>query len=174
MRSARGLGRSLTVAAITVTAVAGVLVGAWLAFSATTGARMVVFETGSMSPSLPQGSAAVTLPVTAAEIQVGDVVTVRREGRQKPVTHRVVEVSPAEGEPGAARLVLQGDANATPDIGAYVVREAHRVVWGGPALGVVARLLKTGEVKVLLWVGAAAAVLWALWPSEGSRKDASA
>lgn len=165
-------GKVAGLALIAVTALVGVSIAAWLVFSATTGARLIVFATGSMAPSLPQGAAAVSLPVSAAEIQVGDVVTVQREGAQRPVTHRVVSVAEVPEDEAARELVLQGDDNDTPDIGAYVVDRAHRVAWGGQGLGVVARGLQDRTVQLGLWVGAAGAVLWALWPAAGGRRVA--
>ena len=45
------LARSAALGVILVTALVGVVVGAWLATSAVTGARIVVLKTGSMSRS---------------------------------------------------------------------------------------------------------------------------
>lgn len=64
----------------------------WFAFSAVSGATLITFRTGSMSPTMPQGAIAVSLPVTANEIEIGDVITVQRAGEALPVTHRVIEV----------------------------------------------------------------------------------
>lgn len=163
--------RATAVAAIVITAAVGVLVAGWLAFSAASGARVIVFATGSMSPTYPQGSAAVSVPVAASDLAVGDVVTVRREGMQRPVTHRVVAVSAAPGDELARELVLQGDGNEVPDVAPYVVREAHRVTWGSAALGVVARTLRGPVARAGLWAGAAGAVLWAMWPARIDKED---
>lgn len=169
------LARSAALGVILVTALVGVVVGAWLATSAVTGARIVVLKTGSMSPALPQGAAVVSTPVAAADLTVGDVVTVTRDGTDRPVTHRVVSVATVAGDPAARSLVLQGDANATPDVREYVVHEAFRARFGGPELGALARGLQDPRVRVVIWVGAAGAVLWALWPNgepRGGRRRA--
>lgn len=165
-------GRVAGLVLVAATALVGVVIAAWLVFSTVTGARIVVFATGSMAPSLPQGAAALSLPVAAAEIQVGDVVTVQRDGAQRPVTHRVVSVETVPDDDARRALVLRGDDNDTPDVEAYVVDRAHRVTWGGPGLGVVARGLQDRTVRLALWAGAAGAVLWALWPDAGGRRRA--
>src|SRR5689334_10827494 len=70
---------------------------------------IVLFRTGSMSPTIPVGSAALVREVPVRELHVGDVVTVDRPGRL-PVTHRIVAIDDA-GAGGARRLTLRGDAN---------------------------------------------------------------
>ena len=59
-----------------------------LAFNIT----LIMFKTGSMSPTIPAGSLSVVKEIPAADINVGDVVTVDRTGKL-PVTHRVTSVS---------------------------------------------------------------------------------
>ena len=49
------------------------------------------------------------------------------------VTHRLVDME--RGDAGAARLTLQGDANAEPDAEVYEVTDAERVVFSVPRLG---------------------------------------
>src|SRR5580692_2688514 len=52
---------------------------------------LIMFKTGSMSPTIPTGSLAVVHQIPASDIHVGDVVTVDRPGLL-PVTHRVTSV----------------------------------------------------------------------------------
>lgn len=165
----------MTARAVTTILVAAVLVVCgWFVFAAVTGATLITFRTGSMSPTMPQGAVAVSMPVTAKEIVAGDVVTVQRPGEALPVTHRVVEVrSPGEassaGIPVDAReLVLQGDDNDTPDLRPYVVAEARRVMFAIPGLGSALMLLQSPLGMGTMTVLAGALATWAFWP----RRDA--
>ncbi|PRI10972.1 hypothetical protein [Leucobacter massiliensis] len=174
-----------TVVTSIVVAAALALAG-WFAYSATTGAALVVLRTGSMSPTMPQGTVAVTLPVRAAEVRAGDVLTVQRAGAPLPVTHRVIEVRdvaarvpngpelraalpgeapPDPGDPAARELVMQGDDNDTPDRLPYVVTEARRTVVALPHLGTALMLLQTPIGAGLLILGVGALVTWAFWPA---------
>ncbi|MCW2289642.1 signal peptidase [Leucobacter luti] len=165
------LGASVT----TLIVIAALALVAWFGFAAATGATLVIFRTGSMTPAIPQGSLAVSLPVAASEIAVGDVVTVQREPGTLPVSHRVVEVrAPGAGaglaaetadSPGAEReLILQGDANATVDTHPYVVRDARRVVASLPGLGTALTLMQTPLGLGLLVILAGGLTTWAFWP----------
>ncbi len=161
------LGRIVGTAATAAAVLTAVAVVGWLVFSQVTGATLVTFRTGSMSPTMPQGALAVSLPVTAAEIRQGDVVTVPRTDNGRPVTHRVVSVSdPSDpAAPAQARqLVLKGDANLTVDRRPYVVTEARRVVASVPHAGAVLETVRSplGMATLTLLLGAL--VMWALWP----------
>ncbi len=156
-----------TVAAVLVVAAALVLAG-WFVFASLTGATLITFRTGSMSPTMPQGALAVSLPVTAEEIAVGDVVTVQRADSRLPVTHRVVEVrlppDAAMLPAGTRELVLQGDDNDTVDSSPYVVADARRVVFAVPRLGTAIMLLQTPLGMGALGLLAGALTVWAFWP----------
>lgn len=124
---------------------------------------LIMFKTGSMSPTIPTGSVAVVKEITADEIEIGDVVTVDRPG-ELPVTHRVVEYYP-QGN-GEALIRMKGDANPDLDPGMYRVTTVREVMWSVPELA-----------KVIVWFGnplvlggisllAALGVLWAFWPKD--------
>ena len=66
---------------------------------------------GSMEPSIPIGSLAITSAIDASAVAVGDIVTVRA-ANGVVLTHRVVEVDASERQ---VWLRLKGDANSTPD-----------------------------------------------------------
>ncbi|MBL3699095.1 S26 family signal peptidase [Leucobacter luti] len=162
------------VAGTTLLAVAAIALVGWFAVAAATGATLVIFRTGSMSPAIPQGALAVSVPVSAPDIRVGDVVTVQRETGTLPVSHRVVSTgvpavsetaAGAEPAPADAReLVLRGDANDTADAQPYVVREARRVVASAPWLGTGLTLLQSPLGLGLLVIGAGGITTWAFWP----------
>lgn len=169
---ARGASRALRAAGEVLlwpAAALGVLCVVLAVLGAGFGFRVVLFSSGSMSPTIPAGSAALVRTVDAADLRVGDVVTVERDGGRMPVTHRVVEVAAADGDPAARTLTLRGDANADVDAETYPVTEAGRVVASVP--GVAPLVARLGDPRVLapLGVVAAAFVVWGLWPRRPSR-----
>jgi signal peptidase len=165
-RRARRLGDVL----ITVAGAIGIAcVVAWLVARAL-GLSLVVLTTGSMSPTIPAGGVAVTRDAPAAELEVGDVVTVPRAGSDLPVTHRVVAIDAVTGDAvtgdaEARSLTLRGDANITDDRDPYVVREAARVVAAAPTGGAALAALAspTGRGVVVVLVGLS--VMGAFWPA---------
>lgn len=119
-------------AALGLLAIAAGLAVTFLGFS------FLIFRSGSMSPEIPTGGIALSRTVDAADIRSGDVVSVTAANGER-VTHRVVSAT-LRGD--QTSLVLQGDANATPDSEIYVVSSAERVVASVPYGGyVVAHLL---------------------------------
>lgn len=149
----------------------GILTVVWLAASAVWGLGIIVFVTGSMSPSLPTGAAAITRTVDAADLAVGDVVTVRRPGNGAQVTHRIVAIAPVVGSPQARSLTLRGDANSAADLQPYVVTSAPRVLIGAPAAGWFVIGAKSPGVMLGGAVLIAFVVSWALWPTTRRTTD---
>lgn len=143
----------------------GILTVAWLVASAVWGLGIIVFMTGSMSPTLPTGAAAITQTVDAADLAVGDVVTVRRPGNGAQVTHRIVDIQPVAGDPQARSLTLRGDANDSADLRPYVVTSAARVLVGAPVAGSIITAAKAPAAMLGGSVLVAAVIAWALWPS---------
>jgi signal peptidase len=162
-------GWSLRDVALAAVGAPGVLVAAWLVASWALSASLVVLVTGSMSPGMPAGTAAVVRTTPAADLRVGDVVTVPR-GDGARVTHRVVAIDDVPGQPQERLLTLQGDANRTTDRDPYRVATAGRVVASLPGAG---RVLETVRQPAVAGAGVllvAALVAWALWP-ERPRDD---
>jgi signal peptidase len=126
---------------------------------------LIMFKTGSMSPTIPTGSLAVVKQIPAADARVGDVVTVDRPG-QLPITHRVVSVAAASG--GARELVLKGDANDTIDPAPYTVTTVRTVLWSVPGLAYLIVWFGNPFVIGGLTLGVAALVTWVLWPRAGT------
>lgn len=125
--------------------------------------RIVMFRTGSMSPTIPAGSAAVVHGIPAADVQVGDVVMVDREG-QLPVTHRVVGVEAIPGVDDARSIRMRGDANDVDDPMPYEVREVRRVVFALPGVAPVLVALGTPWVMGALTIAATALIVVVFWP----------
>jgi signal peptidase I len=97
----------------------------------TVGVHVLVFRSGSMSPTIDTGDLALTRTVSAGELRTDDVVSVIDAGGNR-VTHRLVGVAEQGGQ---RQLTLQGDANEQPDSEIYTVTEAQRVVFVVPKAG---------------------------------------
>lgn len=174
-------------AATAILVVAALGLGCWFVYAAATGASIIVFRTGSMSPSMPQGALAVSVPVEAKSVQIGDVITLQRAGETLPVTHRVIEIGRVaprnEGDadiratvPGGAvpdlessdvrQVLLQGDANSSSDPQPYAFTETRKAIFSLPFLGSVIMTLQSpiGMGSLLIAVGTL--VTWAFWPKD--------
>lgn len=102
------------------------------------GVKPLVFRSGSMGPEIPAGALGLSRPVDAAELKVGDVVSVVA-GDGTRVTHRIVGIA---GEGETRTLSLRGDANSAPDAETYPVSGTDRVFVSVPYAG-----------YVVAWVG---------------------
>lgn len=123
---------------------------------------LMMFRTGSMAPDIPAGSVAVVQRVPAAEVEVGDVVTVDRDP-ELPVTHRVTSVS--AGAAGEERiLTLRGDANEQDDPHPYTVVSVRTVLIAIPGIAPVIAGLGNPFVLGGITIGASILVGWAFWP----------
>ncbi|MCP2638136.1 signal peptidase I [Microbacterium sp. HD4P20] len=148
-----------------IVGVIGLVAVVWFVASQLLGLSVIVFRTGSMAPTLPQGAAAVSAPVAAAELRIGDVITVQRSGEALPVTHRIVAIEPVPGESDRRSVVLQGDDNETPDQLPYVVSETDRVLFGVPGAGAALVALQTPVALGALTLLLAGVIAWGLWPA---------
>lgn len=87
---------------------------------------LIMFKTGSMSPTIPAGSAALIRQVPASEVEVGDVLTVERAGKL-PVTHRVIDIQ--SGASAGERIIrMKGDVNENEDA-EPCARQVFETVW---------------------------------------------
>jgi signal peptidase len=125
---------------------------------------LIMFKTGSMSPTIPTGSLAVVKEIPAQDARIGDVVTVDRPG-ELPITHRVVSARQASN--GFTQLVLRGDANPTNDPLPYTVKTVRIVLWSAPGLAYLIIWFSNPFAVGGITLGVTALVTWALWP----RKD---
>jgi signal peptidase len=106
------LGRPATIV-LNVAAVLGLLCVAVAAVAVLTGMRIIIFSTGSMTPTTPGGSLAVTVPIAARDIAVGDVISAPRAGDGALVTHRVVSIDHEKGC-GSCRCAATPTRRETP------------------------------------------------------------
>ena len=124
---------------------------------------LIMFKTGSMSPTIPAGSLAVVREIPARDVRIGDVVTVDRAGAL-PVTHRVTSVQPAAD--GQRTITMKGDANRDPDPLPYTVERVRLVIAHVPELARVVGWFSDARVMGGIAVVAAGVVTWAFWPRE--------
>ncbi|WP_050722561.1 signal peptidase I [Microbacterium sp. GCS4] len=169
-RRGRGIGRMLGDVLLWIAALGGVVCIVLVILAFTAHITLIMFSTGSMSPTIPAGSVAVVQRVPAAEVEVGDVVTVDRAG-ELPITHRVTSIS--GGESSAERVItMRGDANAADDPFPYSVTSVRIVLFSVPGIATV--IAGMGNPLVLGGLTAAATVLvvWAFWPRSPRRGEA--
>lgn len=152
---------------------AGAIAIAWLLFAFITGATIIVFKTGSMAPAMPQGTAALALTTAASDIRVGDVITVQRDDANLPVTHRVISIDATEDETSRS-VLLQGDANSTPDPFPHVVTTVPRVVLAAPGLGQAIEFAQSPPAILILTVIVAVLCAAAFWPQNPSNRSSPA
>lgn len=132
-RPPRGhVGRRIGDLLLWVAAVGGVVCIVLVVLALTANITLMMFRTGSMSPTIPAGSVAVVQRIPASEIAVGDIVTVDREA-ELPVTHRVTSVQAGDG--GATRVItMRGDANEQDDPVPYTVDSVRIVRFAIPGI----------------------------------------
>jgi signal peptidase I len=135
------------------------------------GYRAYVVYGGSMGRSLPNGSIGITERVQPEDVNVGDVVAIKRSTHSLPLLHRVIEVDTSDG---TRKFVTQGDANKEPDPNPISLRgSGDRIVFSIPWLGHIVHFARSpfGRavlliVPVTLLVGV---VLWETWKDVGKR-----
>lgn len=128
---------------------------------------LIMFATGSMSPTITAGSVALVREIPASEVKIGDIITVDRPGNL-PVTHRVRSIEPMSN--GQWKLEMKGDANEQPDPLPYEVVNVRQTIGHVPGLASVIMWFGSPWVLGGLTLGAACMVTWAFWPrQQGSR-----
>lgn len=160
-------GRMIGDVLLWLAAVAGAVCILLVVLALTAQITLIMFRTGSMSPTIPAGSVAVVQRVPASEIEVGDVVTVDREG-ELPVTHRVTSID--VGASADERVItMRGDANAAADPFPYTVSSVRKVLFSVPGIALIIAGMGNPVVLGTLTVAATALVVWAFWP-RGARR----
>ena len=160
----RGLAKLLADVLLWIAAIGGVICIVLVILAYTAGITLIMFKTGSMSPTIPAGSVAVVQRIPASEIEIGDVITVDRAG-DLPVTHRVTSIG--DGSiPGERVITMKGDANAVEDPAPYTVTSGRIVLFS--VAGIATVIVGMGNPFVLggITIAAAVLVVWAFWPRE--------
>jgi signal peptidase len=161
-------GGAITDVLLWIAAAGGVICIVLVILAFTAQITLIMFRTGSMSPTIPAGSVAVVQRIDADRIAVGDVVTVDRAG-ELPVTHRVTSVE-AGATDGEQVITMRGDANATDDAFPYTVSSVRIVLFSVPGIATV--IVGMGNPVVLggLTLAATTLVVWAFWPRSPRRR----
>ena len=161
-RGARAVGRGVREVLLTLAAVGGVICILLVILAFTGGYSLIMFKTGSMTPTIPAGSVALVQKIPASDIAVGDVVTVERDAAL-PITHRVTGIEPADA--GDIRTItMKGDANDVEDPAPYTVSDVRIVRGSVPALANVIVWFGSPWVLGGVTLGASLLVVWAFWP----------
>lgn len=128
----RAVRRTVREIALTAGAVFGVVCVVMAVGALVFGVTPLIFRSGSMSPDVKTGALGVAISTSADDLEVGDIVSVKNDEKQR-VTHRIMSLRRLDD--GEAVLVLKGDANPTPDGQKYRVREADRLLFSVNGLG---------------------------------------
>lgn len=166
-------GRVIADVLLWIAAAGGVVCIVLVVLAFTAQITLIMFSTGSMSPTITAGSVAVVQRVPAADIAIGDIVTVDRVD-ELPITHRVTSV-----EPGASAderiITMRGDANAEEDPFPYTVTSVRIVLFSIPGIATVIVGMGNPYVLGVLTLAATTLVVWAFWPraerSESRRRS---
>ncbi len=122
-----------------------------------------------MAPTIPTGAAAVVRDVEAADIAVGDVITVQRVGAALPVTHRVVAIDADPANSSGRLVTLRGDANASNDLTPYAITGAKRVMASFAGLGVLLEVMRSPFFLGVTTLAVGLLTVWAFWPARQQR-----
>jgi signal peptidase I len=125
------------------------------------GLSRYVITGGSMSGTYDKGSVVFEKPVQVADLRVGDVITYLpppESGLSDLVTHRIVDLEPAQG--GGTLFTTKGDANASPDPWQFRLVDSEQPVvqYGVPYVGWAFIGLADREIRMLVVGGPAAVV----------------
>ena len=161
---ARTGGRRLVDVALTAAAIGGVLCILLVIAASVFQITLIMFKTGSMSPTIPAGSLAVVKQIPATQVRVGDVVTISRTG-ELPITHRVTSATAQGG--GSVVITMKGDANDSEDPAPYVAETVRIVLLSAPGLASAVIAVSNPVVLGGITLAAALLVSWAFWPRGG-------
>jgi signal peptidase len=127
------------------------------------GFSIILFSTGSMTPTIPAGSAALVRLLPASDFHVGDITTVERQNLL-PITHRITSIKTVDGSPSAREITMRGDANDLDDPQPYVITNARLVVASVAGVATWFAGMRDPRLMALLTLLAGGLVMWAFWP----------
>jgi len=117
------------------------------------GIEQYVVISGSMEPEIPVGSVVYAKEANLSSLEPGDVIVFYGDEGGTPITHRVVENHPEDGE-----IITKGDANDQEDLSpALYGNIVGKVVLHLPFLGFIAAPLSStmGKISMVLVIIAA-------------------
>ncbi|WP_082018832.1 signal peptidase I [Brevibacterium linens] len=132
---------------------------------------IIMFKTGSMSPTIPAGSASLVREIPAADMEVGDIVTVDRGDKVLPVTHRVTDIKNIDESTGAVTFEMKGDANAEKDPDPYTAETVRAVMFSVPGVAPILQQWRNPFLLGGITIAASLLVVWAFWPRRDEADD---
>jgi len=170
MKVLRRMGGAL----LWVVAVFGALSGALFLAHLAGWVQPLVVVSGSMQPDIRRGDLLIAVPVPVADVDVGEVTTLRSETSGNLVTHRVTSVA----RDGPSYVIeMAGDANKVTDPEPYLVDADATVlqsVFTVPAAGDVMLQLARPIVSIPLAIAVLALIALSLVPSPPPAKHLTA
>jgi len=109
MKNALNKQRLLNILLACFTAITILLAG-FIGFLTFTHTKVFTVQSGSMSPAFNKGDAVFVRPVNTADLQAGDIITVKTPDGSRHFTHRITRV-----EPNDNLVYTKGDANRSDD-----------------------------------------------------------
>ena len=168
-----GIGAWLGAALLNVLAVLGVVCIVLVILGVVFNVSIMMFKTGSMSPTIPAGSAALVREIPAEDMKVGDIVTVDRGDKVLPVTHRVIDIQTTDPSTGAVTFDMKGDANAEKDPDPYTTETVRKVMFSVPGIAPILQQWRNPFLLGGITIAASLLVVWAFWPRRGDDLDES-
>ena len=119
--------------------------------------KLMIVQSGSMTPAIKIGSIVVVKP--AEDYKIGDIITFGSYTRTKaPTTHRIYEIKVQGGEPS---YITKGDANNAPDQREITKRDIlGKVLFSVPYFGYVVDFSKKPLGFALIIIVPAAIIIF--------------
>jgi len=141
-----GRSRALDVVGLGATVLLSIVLLAVLG-GAMLGLQAAVVRSGSMTPTIAQGSVVVSESVPVSSLRPGDVVTRPAEGAAEPVTHRLVSAT-RQGD--TYLMQTRGDANESGETWTVPADSTlPKIRWVVPSIGDGVAVLRSHLVLVL-------------------------
>lgn len=171
MAAKDSVGSWLGGAVLNILAVLGVVCIVLVILSFVFNVSIIMFKTGSMSPTIPAGSASLVREIPAKDMKVGDIVTVDRGEKVLPVTHRVTEIQSIDDSTGAVSFEMKGDANSEKDPDPYTAETVRTVMFSVPGVAPILQQWRNPLLLGGITVAASLLVVWAFWPRREEEDD---
>ncbi|MDN5551329.1 signal peptidase I [Brevibacterium aurantiacum] len=132
---------------------------------------IMMFRTGSMSPTITAGSIAFVHEIPAEKMEVGDIITADRGEKVLPVTHRVTSILDTDAQSGEVIFEMKGDANEAKDPEPYTADTVRRVMFSIPGVAPTIQQFRDPFVLGGITIAASLLVVWAFWPRREEDAD---
>lgn len=132
---------------------------------------IMMFKTGSMSPTITAGSIAFVQEIPAEEMKVGDIITADRGDNVLPVTHRVTSILDSDSQSGQVAFEMKGDANEAKDPEPYTADTVRKVMFSIPGVAPAIQSMRDPFLLGGITIAASLLVVWAFWPRRGRKDD---